>query len=136
MAIESRDYQDTRDALRKDPIIQMMAAVALRTSLDELAWDDGTPRGQFMMAASDTYHAKAAAVRAAGKGTTLYPADSPMHLGACAEAILALRAETIGNMRYVTELPDTTPEAEVIAAFDALRAKHAAEREAGHAAHS
>jgi hypothetical protein len=76
MAIESKDYEETRRRLVKDPIIQDMAGGLLDVPRDQLAHDDGTPRFEFMMAANREY---------SSRGGT-----DGGHIGAVAEALLRL----------------------------------------------
>lgn len=81
MAIEAGHYEEARRALMADPVVQDMAeGVRWATVRADLAHADGTPRFEFMTAASREYFARG--------GT--YSADRPLHIGAVAEAILRI----------------------------------------------
>lgn len=79
MAIEAEYYGETRNALVADPIIRDMAGGVAHIDRHELAYDDGSPRHAFMMAALREYQ---------GRGGTI---DS--HIGGPAEAVLSLLKE-------------------------------------------
>jgi len=79
MTIEASHYGETRAALKADPIIQDMAGGCKHIPLAELAYEDGGPKGDFMMAALREYNARGGAI--------------PTHIGGPAEAILELLRE-------------------------------------------
>jgi hypothetical protein len=104
-ALVSKEYGETVARLRANAIIQRLAVSLTLTPLSELAHDDGTPRFEFMLAANRRF----ADTEALNEGNPAYTADEgPRHIGAIAEALLAVRADTRASFAH---LLDTTDEA-------------------------
>lgn len=78
-AIVANHYRETVAALLADPIVHDLASGVLGHDLAELAHDSGTPRHEFMGAANREYAARGGQIHG--------------HIGAVAEAVLALLAE-------------------------------------------
>lgn len=78
-AIEAGHYDETRAALKADPIIRDMVEGLRGVALDELCHPGGGARFEFMAAALKEYQ---------GRGGTV-----PVHIGGPAEALLALLRE-------------------------------------------
>lgn len=79
MAIEAKHYEQVRQILMRDPIVQNMAQSLTRTPLDQIQHSDGTPRFDFMQAANDEYRKRGGRPRG--------------HIGAVAEALLRIVKE-------------------------------------------
>jgi hypothetical protein len=91
-ALESPDYQITRDRIKGNPLITRMAAGVATVPLADLAHPDGTPRFEFMQRANRAFE-KAEVQNAGNPCYEPYPADAPRHIGLIAEAVLTGRAE-------------------------------------------
>lgn len=84
MAIESADYEQTRQRLMKDPDVRSMALGIAHAVIygvatkNNLVHEDGSPRHEFMMRCNDQYR------RMGGNQT------NPLHIGAIAEVIVRL----------------------------------------------
>lgn len=57
-ALIGKEYQAEAAALLVDPIVINMAKGLGSIDLAEIAWEDGTPRHTFMLAARNEYHAR------------------------------------------------------------------------------
>jgi len=75
-ALEAAHYQETRDRLINDPIVQDMAVTITADMLPDITHDSGSPRFEFMLPANDEYRKRG--------GT------DGGHIGAIAEAILMI----------------------------------------------
>jgi hypothetical protein len=77
VTIEAAHYQETRDALAKDPIIQAMATELSNLDLvAEATHESGNPRYEFMLGALREYKRRGGTIQT--------------HIGGPAEAILAI----------------------------------------------
>lgn len=82
MAIEAAHYEQTRAALRDDPIIRDMYANP-RTGikgipLDKVAHEDGTPKFEFMMGSLREWQSRGGVV------------EGRLHIGAVAEVLVEM----------------------------------------------
>lgn len=90
MTIEASHYQETRDKLTLDPVVQEMAAGILMVPIGKIAHPDGKPRWDFMQQANQEYGRRGGTTRG--------------HIGAVAEAILAIRSFTDATGSKRTEV--------------------------------
>jgi hypothetical protein len=66
--IEANEYREARAALAADPIVRAMAAGLAGVARDEIAYEDGAPRGDFYMAALREYQKRGGKVATYGMG--------------------------------------------------------------------
>jgi hypothetical protein len=55
VVIQAANYAETEARLMRDPILIDMAEGVRRMDRGDLAWESGTPRHEFMLAANDEY---------------------------------------------------------------------------------
>ena len=120
--LEGPEYQATRDRIKGNPVISMMAAGVATVRLTQIAHEDGTPRFEFMQQANRAFD-DAEARNAANPGYEPYPAGAPRHLGLVAEAVLTERAAIREAVSSTMAAPGTSPEsADVTRIIERMRA--------------
>lgn len=89
-ALLSDDYRQAVEALCNDRVVRDMAVGLRQVPTESIAWENGSPRGDFMVAAMREYERR-----------TGHPPKG--HIGATGEALLKLRELGVDTLKGSTE---------------------------------